>query len=229
MNISEWDVKYREAPDQAGVAEPAPIVTELLPLVPRSNRGLQARQPDGQVQTLKTGGEALDLACGGGRHALVLAERGYHVTAVDASGAALDEVEKRARTAGLSCERTTGLRVGKRGSAAGLTLVQVDLESATLPEESFDLVLCVHYLQRSLFPQMERALRPGGLLVFETFTRGHLELGNTGPRNPEFLLESHELRSAFPSLRTLFYRELRAGKGVASLLAQKAQWSLLTS
>jgi hypothetical protein len=43
-----------------------------------------------------------------------------------------------------------------------------------------------------------------------------------GPRNPDYLLESGELRSAFPGLRTLFYRELLAGKGIAGLIARKA-------
>jgi hypothetical protein len=35
-------------------------------------------------------------------------------------------------------------------------------------------------------------------------------------------LELGELRTAFPGLRSLFYRELRAEKGIASLIAQKA-------
>jgi hypothetical protein len=67
---------------------------------------------------------------------------------------------------------------------------------------------------------MERALAPGGMLLFETYTRAQLEFSG-GPRNPDHLLELGELRTAFPSLRLLFYRELRAGKGIASLIAQK--------
>jgi hypothetical protein len=57
-------------------------------------------------------------------------------------------------------------------------------------------------------------------LLFETFTRAQLEF-NGGPRNPEYLLRSGELRNAFSGLRVLFYRELRAGQGIASLMAQK--------
>jgi len=196
-----WDAKYRDTRDQHAAAEPAPIVTELLPLLPR--------------------GMALDLACGAGRHALSLAARGYVVTGVDASAAALELAEERARGAGISVRRKKRLGQPSHGSGGGIELVQVDLESVALPEESFEVILCVHYLQRSLFSQMERALRPGGMLVFETFTRAHLEFGG-GPRNPEFLLDSHELRNAFPTLRTIFYRELHAGKGIASLLAQRA-------
>lgn len=195
----QWDAKCREEPEPAA-ARPAPIVTELLPLLPR--------------------GAALDLACGAGRHATLLVQHGCQVTGVDASSAALDIAEERARAAGIGVQRKTDLH--RAGSAVRnrLALVQADLESTRLPEGAFDVILCVHYLQRSLFPQIERALRRGGMLVFETFTKAHLEFGN-GPRNPEFLLDSHELRDAFPGLRTLFYRELRAGKGIASLLAQR--------
>ena len=198
---NSWDAKYRDTRDEHATAEPAAIVAELLPLLAR--------------------GPALDLACGAGRHALLLAAQGYLVTGVDGSAAALEIAEQRGRASGIHVRRKANIGRPSHASISGLELVQADLESVTLPADSFDVILCVHYLQRSLFAQMERALRPGGMLVFETFTRAHLEFGG-GPRNPEFLLDSHELRNAFPTLRTIFYRELHAGKGIASLLAQRA-------
>jgi hypothetical protein len=67
---------------------------------------------------------------------------------------------------------------------------------------------------------MQDALVAGGVLLFETYTRAQLEFDG-GPKNPEYLLHCGELRTAFPRLQTLFYRELRAGKGIASLLARK--------
>jgi tellurite methyltransferase len=103
---------------------------------------------------------------------------------------------------------------------SGIDLVHGNLEELKLPENSFLLILCVQFLQRSLFPQFVRALRPGGMLLFETHTRAQLEFTG-GPRNPAHLLESGELRDAFPGLRVIFYRELRAGQGIASLVAQK--------
>ena len=196
---NSWDAKYREAGDQHAAAEPAPIVTELLPLVPC--------------------GAALDLACGAGRHALLLAQHGYAVTAVDASGAALDILEERASQASIKAWREENIFSRGQVSETGVRLVQVDLETAELPTNSFDLIVCMNYLQRALFSQIERALRPGGMLMFETFTEAQLDFAG-GPRNPEFLLQTHELRNAFPRLRTIFYRELRAGKGIASLLGQ---------
>jgi tellurite methyltransferase len=175
-------------------------VLELLPLLPH--------------------GPALDIACGTGRHTMVLAGRGQQVTAVDASPVALTILEERARKISIAVSRDCGPGEWRSLRGRGVRLVQADLEAAELPAASFDLILCVHYLQHSLFGQMERALRPGGMLLFETFTRAQLELAG-GPRNPQFLLGRHELRGAFRGLRTVFYRELRAGQAIASLLAQK--------
>ena len=197
-SASKWDAKYRAAVEEP-LAEPAPFVRELLPLLPL--------------------GPALDLACGTGRHALLLAERGQAVTAVDSSAVALEIVERRARAAHLAVKRIErASQITAR--AHGIHLWQADLENVNLPAEAFSLLVCVNYLQRSLFSQMERALIPGGVLLFETFTVAQLEFSG-GPRNPEYLLESGELRTAFPELRSLFYRELRAGKGIASLIARK--------
>jgi len=195
---SAWDAKHRLA--EAPAAEPASIVRELLPFLPA--------------------GEALDIACGTGRHALFLTACGQHVTAVDFSGVALDTLELRARSTHTPVRRSRVVHAARRHLRAGLDLIQANLEEMQLPERRFDLIICIQYLQRSLFPQMVRALRPDGVLLMETFTRAQLEFAG-GPRNPAYLLETGELREAFPSLCVLFYRELHAGQGIASLLAQK--------
>jgi hypothetical protein len=98
--------------------------------------------------------------------------------------------------------------------------VHANLEEIALPAHCFQLILCFQYLQRSLFRSIEQALMPGGVLLFETYTLAQMEFAG-GPRNPDFLLEAGELHAAFPSLHTLFYRELRAGQGIASLAAQR--------
>ena len=202
-NVTEWDARHREA-RQNSPADPASIVSEWLPLLPT--------------------GQALDLACGAGRHTLLLAGRGQSVTAVDWSGTALDILEKRARTAKLHVSREDTAALAK-SPTRGIQLIQANLEDIQLPETSFSLILCLQYLQRSLFPQMSRALQPGGLLLFETFTSAQLNFSG-GPRNPAHLLEPGELRTAFPGLHVLFYRELNAGQGIASLVAQKPQRSV---
>ena len=139
-NVIEWDARHREAA-QNSPAEPASIVSEWLPLLPL--------------------GAALDLACGTGRHALMLAARGQFVNAVDWSGAALDILESRARKAEIHLSRADDTSAA--GSRAhGIRLIQADLEDIQLPEALFSLILCLQYLQRSLFQQMAAALRPGG-------------------------------------------------------------------
>jgi tellurite methyltransferase len=156
------------------------------------------------------GRRALDLACGDGRNARFLAELGFQVDALDIS----DVVVDRLAAAALARDLTVSARVA-------------DLEhAADLPTEHYDVIVNFNYLQRNLFDRLARALRPGGLLLFETFGRAHVdELGNDFPA--EFVLGDNELLRAFPGLRVLHYREgvaERSGKprGVASLVAEKA-------
>lgn len=210
-NEAQWDNRYRAAADKDASAgqscvrpsgESGDVVSEWLPLSPC--------------------GPALDLACGAGRHALLLAAQGRAVTAMDASGAAIELLEKRAKCLGIATNRRSqGSEIHAR-KQAGIFLVQADLESVKLPEQEFALVLCIRYLQRSLFEQISRTLIPGGLLIFETFTMAQLCFEG-GPRNPQHLLAIGELRLAFPKLDMLFYRELNAGQGIASLVARKPQ------
>ena len=151
---SDWDSKHRLAAETPP-SEPASIVRELLPLLPT--------------------GPALDIACGTGRHAMFLAARGQHVTAIDFSGVALDIFEVRARSLHVPVRRGENLHEPRRQLRGGIELIQTNFERIHLPERCYDLILCVQYLQRSLFPQMGRALRPNGVLLLETFTRAQLE------------------------------------------------------
>jgi tellurite methyltransferase len=199
-DLTAWDARHREAA-QGSPADPASIVSEWLPLLPT--------------------GQALDLACGTGRHTLLLAGRGQSVTAVDWSGTALDILENRARKAKLRVSKSDPAALAHSGTR-GIRLIQANLEDLRLPDASFSLVLCLQYLQRSLFSQMAGALEPGGLLLFETFTQAQLNHVG-GPRSAAYLLEPGELRTSFPELHVLFYRELCAGQGIASLVADRRQ------
>lgn len=117
-------------------------------------------------------GEVLDLACGGGRHARLLAGLGHSVLAVDRDPAAL------AATAG-----------------EGIRVQQFDLErdGMTWPfeDERFAGIVVTNYLHRPLFPHLFRSLAPDGVLVYETFAQGNEQFGK--PSNPDFLLASGEL------------------------------------
>lgn len=196
---SEWDAKHSLAAKDAAEA-PAGILTELWPLLPV--------------------GAALDLACGRGSNALFLAEHGRHVTTVDWSGAALDILEERAQALKIPVRRIQRIDEAKALTRAGIDLLLADLETVVLPANRYSLIVCVRYLQRSLFPQICRALRPGGMLLFETYTKAQLDF-RRGPRDPAHLLNNGELKRAFPEFEVVFYRELRAEQGIASLAARK--------
>jgi SAM-dependent methyltransferase len=122
----------------------------------------------------RPGSEVLDLACGTGRHARFLAARGCSVLAVDRDAEAI---------AMLAAE-------------AGVFTRTADLEGAAWPfaPSSFDAVVVANYLHRPLFGPILAALRPGGVLVYETFMAGNERFGR--PSNPQFLLRPGELLAA---------------------------------
>lgn len=153
-------------------------------------------------------GRVLDVACGSGRNAVYLARRGIAVEAIDQAHTGLRQLQRRAAEERLDVQA-----------------VQADLTCYPLPVGRYDGVLQVRYLQRDLFPALIAALRPGGVLLIETFLVDQRELGH--PRNPAFLLERGELRASFRQLRTLAYEEGLLGSGasqafLARLLAQRA-------
>ena len=133
-------------------------------------------------------GRVLDLAAGAGRNALFLARRGLRVDAVDRALTGLQRAQSAARAEGLD-----------------LRVVQADLESFPLPRSCYDAVITIRYLQRSLFEPMQQAVKPGGIILFETFLIDQQTIGH--PRNPAFLLQHGELRAAFSSCDILTYEE----------------------
>jgi SAM-dependent methyltransferase len=152
-------------------------------------------------------GRALDVACGKGRNALYLAERGFRVTGMDISAVALAEVRRRAA-----------------GRALPVMVVQTDLENAHLVEAQYDLIVNFNYLQRSLIPQLHSALKPGAHIIFDSYLIEQKDIGH--PKNPEYLLAHNELLRLFAGTRILYYREGRISEaGVvafrARLLAQR--------
>lgn len=131
-------------------------------------------------------GRALDLACGTGRHAIFLAERGWHVTAVDAS--------------------RVGIEIAK--TMAKLRKVEVDWRVADLERgefeietESYDLICVFYYLQRDLFPQLRAGVRRGGLVIAAIHTID--ESPDAQPMNPSFLLQPGELSAEFHGWKIL--------------------------
>jgi hypothetical protein len=95
-----------------------------------------------------------------------------------------------------------------------------DLEDGVLPTSHFDVLVCARYLQRNLFPVLRGAVKPGGVVLYETFTVFQLQY-ETGPRSRHHLLEPLELRQAFAGWTILDYEEVSQPDAVARLAARK--------
>jgi SAM-dependent methyltransferase len=164
-----WDEAHRRP--SGGPERPSPFFVEHRALLPV--------------------GRTLDLACGRGRHARVLAEAGHSVVAVDVSAAAL-------ASPALAQER--------------ILRVRMDLDAAAFRPGAFDAIVVVSFLDRGLFEAIASWIRPGGVLLYETFLVAQAAVGH--PKNPRFLLAPNEivdrLRHDYDVLR---HREGEAASG----------------
>ena len=153
-------------------------------------------------------GKALDVAMGKGRNALFLASHGFDVVGLENDDESIDVCRADAKKRGINVEiRRTDLE---------------DLASYKIESSAYDVVICFYYLQRNLIPIMKDALKPGGIIIYETFLIDqHLTAGH--PRRREFCFEHNELLKNFPDFRILYYREGKDTRGTfkASLVAQK--------
>jgi SAM-dependent methyltransferase len=120
---------------------------------------------------IRNGGVVLDLACGAGRHARLLAAMGYHVEALDRDAAAIAAL--------ADIERVT-TRIA-------------DIEGGPWPYDPalFDGIVVCNYLYRPTLDRVVAAIKPGGVLIYETFMLGNEVFGK--PSNPDFLLRPSEL------------------------------------
>ena len=157
-----------------------------------THRGKPAGEPEPFVvkmlPLLRHGGLALDVAAGRGRHALALARAGMRVVAADFSAVAMRTL------ADLAClERLP------------IWPVVADFDKCAFRDQSFDAIVNVNFLDRALFADFVRALKPGGILIAETFLIDQAEIGH--PKDPRFLLKRYELRELIAGLDLLRYRE----------------------
>lgn len=134
---------------------------------------------------------ALDLAAGLCQNAIWLAEQGYLVNAMDISRVALQR--------GRAEMAMRNLR--------SINFIQTDLDEVELPEQTYDLIACFRFLDRGLFPQLRAALRPGGMIIYETFNVRRLEYSPDS--RAEFLLELGELPQHFPGWTVLHDEDAR--------------------
>jgi len=133
-------------------------------------------------------GRALDIACGRGGNALLLAGHGLSTSAWDYSAVAIQKLRQHAEQ--LDLQIHTEIR---------------DVTAEPPTGESFDVIVVCHYLDRGLCDSIIDALKPGGLLFYQTFTVE--KVTDNGPANPDYRLAPNELLSLFAGLRVVFYRE----------------------
>jgi tellurite methyltransferase len=148
-------------------------------------------------------GKALDLAMGEGRNGVYLATQGFQVTGLDISEKGLEKARKLAAEKNVTIETKA-----------------VDLENHRLEPDTYDVVLCIYYLQRDLIPQIKHALKPGGMVVIETYNVDHLK--HNVRFNPQYLIEPNELLEWFKDFKVLRFQAVDDGKtAYSSILAQK--------
>lgn len=155
---------------------------------------------------LPSSGLALDAAAGVGHNSLYLARHGLRVIALDISLVGLRLAVRRARDESLPVWPAV-----------------YDLANPWFPLAIFDVILNFHFLERATFPIYRGALKPGGLVYFETFLKTDLTLPN-----PDYYLESGELSSAFLGFEVIHAAEFHLPtseshpeRGMAQLVARK--------
>lgn len=163
----KWNAKYRDADIEDATA--TTVLTANNHLLPER-------------------GAALEIACGLGGNARLLAERGLDTMAWDVSQQAIDKLQH------YATQHQLPLRAQVRD-------VMTDRPAAS----SFDVIVVTYFLERELAADIIAALKPGGLLFYQTFIRDAVD--NHGPRNPAFRLQTNELLQLFAPLDVVTYRE----------------------
>jgi SAM-dependent methyltransferase len=137
---------------------------------------------------LPKNGTVLDLACGLGANALLLAKKGLKTHAWDNSAVALKKLNENAVKRNLS-----------------VITKKVFIEPISLPKNTFDVIVVSRFLDRFLCDAIIDSLKQGGLLYYQTYTKE--KLNEKGPNNPAFLLDKNELLKLFNSLQLVVYRD----------------------
>jgi SAM-dependent methyltransferase len=145
-----------------------------------------------------TGGVAVELAAGRGADAIWLARRGYQVLAVDGSLVALQQAHRQADEADVR----------------RILFVQADLDEWRLPPSCADLVLVFRFLDRRLFPMIRRAVRPDGLVIYQSRTVRWLE--RAPGASAEYLLQPGELLTWFADWELVHHEEEGVSAGIVA-------------
>jgi SAM-dependent methyltransferase len=128
---------------------------------------------------LASKGNALDIACGNGRNSRFLAQKGFQVDAVDISDTAINHL------------------AGKDPRINGICQ---DMDTWQIPQDLYQVIVNIRYMDRRLFSMIQKGLKPGGVLIFESFI----------DEKKEYCLEPNELLEAFKAFHVAYYEEKKA-------------------
>jgi len=146
--------------------------------------------------------KALDLAMGEGRNGVYLATQGFDVLGLDISPIGLNKAKQLAKHLNTKIQTRV-----------------VDLENYQLEKNSYDVIICTYYMQRDLFDQIKDSLRPGGMVLIETFNTDYLKYSRFPKK---YLLKHNELLEIFKDFKIIRYQAYDDGKeAFSSIIAQK--------
>ena len=149
-------------------------------------------------------GKALDIAIGEGRNGVFLATQGFEVVGLDISKKGLAKAHQLAKQNGVKIETRV-----------------VDLENHQLEKNAYDVILLMYYMQRDLWPQINDALKPGGMAIIETYNVDHLKHQKF---NPKWLLKPNELLQAFKDMKIIRYQAYEDNdQAYSSIIVQKTE------
>ncbi len=168
MDISLWDERYRTCAHAASDfnSDPSPLLASIASKLPP--------------------GRALDLASGVGRNALWLADRGWQVTAIDGSVAAIDVLINRA---------------AERRLAVNTRVADLEKHEFSIAPSAWDLISMCYYLQRDLFEPAKNGVVPGGIII------AIVHITEPGEEPTGHRLRPGELAGYFHDWEVLHYRE----------------------
>jgi len=184
---SHWDLKYEqglpslEKPDPFYLSAFARFVADRFP----------------------SGGVALDLAGGIGRHALWLARRDWQVTVVDISEVAIHKLNQKAQQLDLA-----------------LDLFALDAAEYQFEPARFDLIVVFYHFDRGICPGILSTLKPGGFLICKSsLTWGSYEGAAPDNNRP---LARNEILLMVPGLEVMHHQERPVhNRGVVEYVGKK--------
>jgi tellurite methyltransferase len=132
----------------------------------------------------------LDMGMGEGRNAVFLASKGHKVTGVDISSVAIKKSQHLAREFGVKIKG-----------------VVASLEKYTIAPESYDVILCLYYVDRKLTDKIVKWLKPGGILIYEAHTITERSKKGHKKSKVEYYLKKQELLTLFKGMQVLKYEE----------------------